>query len=843
MYGPDFSYNNIPRIPWQHIRLGDLIGNGSFGDVHKAIYERKEVAVKVFLLKSLPFHLKNDFDNESRIMWQCRSRNIVELYGICDEPGRFSMVMEYMPKGSLNQLLHDLSQELTEERKWAIAIGVAEGLTYLHSKNILHKDLKSNNILLNDTYCPKISDFGLSTLKLETNISSNSTLKKSAAGTIRWRAPELLNRGSNASKASDVYSYGMVLWEIISRKIPYSDTTDEQTVISWIKQGEKEIIPEYCPILWKEIIKNCWSSPDVRPEMLDITNKLKQGLVLQGFKTLSLATQPWYFEPTLIRDTAEKVQKKGYQLIQAEHYDFSKALESYHHHPVPGYEVTKVEVIYNPNLNNIFGNRLQLLQHRYENTAFDAKFEEENESEDRKKWRAEVSNLWKLMSTKYVDSNYPQVKLLPLWHGTNLKILDSIFKTGYANLAKTDDGYFGKGLYSAYEAEYSWRCYSKGALIMNWVSMYSAYPVIDGDMPKLQAKGNYQNYDSHFVPVIPDRLDKKTDIYYPCQPGQKHQYIEVVVFDSAQCLPRYLVTLQATLLKSPLIFSSNKLSPRTERSIDKFFKYVGYGQQEEAEAMLKGNPKIGLAYSDLVDCSDRNFKNITAFQYAVLALDYHMWTMIKKYLDKQNIRIQLEELNKIVNLDLQQGWFTIPGKFISWPLINWASLVKALNDYVDNYDKWDYAQRSKHWCQQVGGAQLILPAHVINEYSHPSRLFYPCPKWGVNEPALPRTGVANWKNAGNISQYKLGNDFAWCRADWSEVHARQPGDINNKAAALLTRSVQLTVHRCLRWRSMRDLAALNNLLKTRIAQAQLLLESELSYKFNTTKKSSPHLGI
>ena len=75
----------------------------------------------------------------------------------------------------------------------------------------------------------------------------------------------------------------------------------------------------------------------------------------------------------------------------------------------------------------------------------------------------------------YTDPDYPAVKLLPAWHGTNPKILESLFSAGYANLGTTDEGFFGKGYYSAYEADYAYRLYSQGALILNWVASYSAF--------------------------------------------------------------------------------------------------------------------------------------------------------------------------------------------------------------------------------------------------------------------------------------------------------------------------------------------------------------------------------
>jgi len=157
-----------------------------------------------------------------------------------------------------------------------------------------------------------------------------------------------------------------------------------------------------------------------------------------------------------------------------------------------------------------------------------------------------------------------------MWHGTKKAIVDSIFKTGYANLATTDSGYFGKGVYGAYEAEYSYRVYAKqgGALILNWTAFFSAYPVMDGDMKKLETKGNYSNYDAHFIPVVPRNPDNPGEVvYYPTKPNKSSTYTELVVFQSAACLPRYLVELQPMLVKP--ITSSGVFFPLAQQEQEK----------------------------------------------------------------------------------------------------------------------------------------------------------------------------------------------------------------------------------------------------------------------------------
>lgn len=270
----------------------------------------------------------------------------------------------------------------------------------------------------------------------------------------------------------------------------------------------------------------------------------------------------WYFDEKTKSDNTNQIQ--NYSLIPASQKDVQKVIHYYQHHPVPGYDIQSVKVIYNPTMNRSFALNMALLQERFNNKAFNPKWSQESKNVEECNWRSEINELLEKMAAPYTDNDYPAVKLLPLWHGTKLSVLESLFKTGYANLASTDSGFFGKGIYSAHEAEYSYRVYSEGALIVNWVGIFSAYPVIKGDMAKLKEKGNYQNYDAHFIPVVSaDPNNPKTAIYYPCAPKQKHQYTEVVVFEKSQCLPRYLVELQPSLPASPSLSPLIQTQPNT----------------------------------------------------------------------------------------------------------------------------------------------------------------------------------------------------------------------------------------------------------------------------------------
>jgi hypothetical protein len=181
-----------------------------------------------------------------------------------------------------------------------------------------------------------------------------------------------------------------------------------------------------------------------------------------------------------------------------------------------------------------------------------------------------------------------------------------------------------------------------------------------------------------------------------------------------------------------------------------------------------------------------------------------MWNMIKKYLDKINLnlaRVQIQELEQIATLT-DNGWI-IKESASSWPNISLLPLIQTLDTYIKNYDAWSGEQCGTHWRQQVGGAQLILPAHVINEYSHPSRPLYPCPKWNTDDDTvLPRTGVSDWRTGGYGNQ--LGNSFAWVRGDWrGRLDWDGHGNIYTDYAK-------------------QDRAAMAELLKSRTKQAQVL---------------------
>jgi len=285
----------------------------------------------------------------------------------------------------------------------------------------------------------------------------------------------------------------------------------------------------------------------------------------------AFSEKSWHFDyqtkKTLVLNPSEV-----FRVVDASAKDKQKVVDLYQVHPVPGYEVGAVRVVYNPNFNRTFQGKLHNLQQRQGSKAFAPSWQNENDPQ----WREKTHQQLERWAASYQDTDYPNVKIVPVWHGTSKAICESIFKTGFANLATTDSGFYGKGIYGAHEAEYSYNTYAKkhgtnAALLMNWIATYSAYPVIDGDMKKFVvidsmtkkeiSTGNYGNYDAHFIPVAP---------HQPCKVNQDHINTEIVTFEEAACLPRYVVELQKTLLMSPKpflpCFCKNKPTPQNQQN-------------------------------------------------------------------------------------------------------------------------------------------------------------------------------------------------------------------------------------------------------------------------------------
>ncbi|KAF5754590.1 putative protein kinase RLK-Pelle-DLSV family [Helianthus annuus] len=194
----------------------NIIGKGGFGEVFKAVLDDNNVvAVKKLLLTHNG--AKEEFENEVKLISNIHHRNLLRLLGWSVEGSYLFLVLEYMPNGSLDKFLWGTKRgTLNWDQRYEIIFGIARGLAHLHNEfhiKIIHRDIKSANILLSDDFKPKIADFGLARLQPE----DQSHVSTKFAGTLGYTAPEYALRGVLSEKV-DTYSFGIVTLEIISGK-------------------------------------------------------------------------------------------------------------------------------------------------------------------------------------------------------------------------------------------------------------------------------------------------------------------------------------------------------------------------------------------------------------------------------------------------------------------------------------------------------------------------------------------------------------------------------------------------------------------------------------------------
>ncbi|BAT95001.1 hypothetical protein LR48_Vigan10g094900 [Vigna angularis] len=260
------------EIPWEDLFLGERIGIGSYGEVYHADMNGTEVAVKKFLDQDFSGAALSEFKREVRIMRRLRHPNIVLFMGAVTRPPNLSIISEYLPRGSLYRLLHRPNCQIDEKRRIKMALDVARGMNCLHTSTpiIVHRDLKSPNLLVDKNWNVKVCDFGLSRLKHNTFLSSKST-----AGTPEWMAPEVL-RNEPSNEKCDVYSFGVILWELATLRLPWTGMNPMQVVGAVGFQNRRLEIPKEVDPIVARIIWECWQQdPNLRPSFAQLTVALK----------------------------------------------------------------------------------------------------------------------------------------------------------------------------------------------------------------------------------------------------------------------------------------------------------------------------------------------------------------------------------------------------------------------------------------------------------------------------------------------------------------------------------------------------------------------------------------
>ncbi|RWS30532.1 Tyrosine-protein kinase Btk29A-like protein [Leptotrombidium deliense] len=261
---------------WE-IRANDLslleeLGSGQFGVVRKGKWkEIVDVAVKLMKEGTMS---EQEFIEEAKTMTKLQHTNLVQLYGVCIEHRPICIVTEFMKYGSLLSYLRKNENALKQRPMdlLAMCFQVCAGMAYLEANNYIHRDLAARNCLVGENSIVKVADFGLTRYVIDDEYTSSSGTKFP----IKWAPPEVL-RFTRFSSKSDVWAFGVLMWEMFTcGKMPYGKASNAQ-VVEMVIDGQRLDRPKICPREIFYLMKFCWEeSPETRPSFVQLSTKLKR---------------------------------------------------------------------------------------------------------------------------------------------------------------------------------------------------------------------------------------------------------------------------------------------------------------------------------------------------------------------------------------------------------------------------------------------------------------------------------------------------------------------------------------------------------------------------------------
>ncbi|KAL8232862.1 hypothetical protein R6Q57_002640 [Mikania cordata] len=285
------------EIDLTKLDIKNAIGQGTYGPVYRGAYDCKDVAVKVFnwgddhVTAAEALALRASFEQEIAVWHKLDHPNITKFIGASITttdlkiptnnnpntgqnhlPYRSCCVaVEYLQGGTLKNFLNRNSKKkLSFNIVIQLALDLSRGLSYLHSKNIVHRDVKTEKLLLDTFETLKIAGFGVARVEAQ-----NSKDMTSETGTVGYMAPEVLE-GKLYNTKCDIYSFGICLWEIYCCDMPYANFSSAEVSSRVVHQNLRPDIPKCCPSSLKSVMKKCWDSkPEKRPNMEEIVKLLE----------------------------------------------------------------------------------------------------------------------------------------------------------------------------------------------------------------------------------------------------------------------------------------------------------------------------------------------------------------------------------------------------------------------------------------------------------------------------------------------------------------------------------------------------------------------------------------
>ncbi|KAK5924001.1 hypothetical protein CgunFtcFv8_000920 [Champsocephalus gunnari] len=248
------SHEESWEVPFEEISDLQWVGSGAQGAVFLGKFHGDDVAVK---------KVRDIKETEIKHLRKLKHPNIITFKGVCTQAPCYCILMEYCAQGQLYEVLR-AGRKIAPSLMVDWSMGIAGGMNYLHLHKIIHRDLKSPNMLITHDDLVKISDFGTSR-----ELRDKST-KMSFAGTVAWMAPEVI-RNEPVSEKVDIWSFGVVLWEMLTGEVPYRDV-DSSAIIWGVGNNSLQLpIPESCPDGFKILLRQCWNcKPRNRPSFRQI---------------------------------------------------------------------------------------------------------------------------------------------------------------------------------------------------------------------------------------------------------------------------------------------------------------------------------------------------------------------------------------------------------------------------------------------------------------------------------------------------------------------------------------------------------------------------------------------
>mmetsp|Transcript_21014 Transcript_21014/g.46094 ORF Transcript_21014/g.46094 Transcript_21014/m.46094 type:complete len:781 (+) Transcript_21014:243-2585(+) len=285
----------VVKVSKEDVKILCKIGEGAFGEVSQAqVFPYGKVAIK-WLKRDRFAKYSESFQREAEVLAKLNHPNIIRMYGLVTEsqseagperaaqqvygppqPAIAGIMTEYVRGGSLSQQLRSLTRKLTLKERCNVALQASLGMAYLHDQNpaVIHFDLKPDNLLVEgegDCLLVKVADFGLSKHKFQSYVSC-----RDLRGTLPYMAPELVSNPTQVCEKCDVWSMGVVMWELFTLEVPFQELSAQQILMGLMHGNLHLRVPSSCEPQWSQLVEACMEpNPNHRPTFKQLANQLE----------------------------------------------------------------------------------------------------------------------------------------------------------------------------------------------------------------------------------------------------------------------------------------------------------------------------------------------------------------------------------------------------------------------------------------------------------------------------------------------------------------------------------------------------------------------------------------